>query len=327
MKIRLAERTKTLSSSIRTITEQLALINQARAQLSLEPIIDLSIGQPHLAANPVALTAIYQQLTASNSAHDLGYSPVIGRDATLQAIVNLYQVYYPHVHYTLKEVMCSHGANQALWNAFSIFIQNNQGQPDIVLALEPYFGQYQAQVTALGGQFIGIASDVNDFQTTLDHLQRALTKHPATKILILNYPNNPSGQALEHKELLALVQVLTKFPALILILDDVYRDIHFTTQLSPLDVDPLLKSRTIVINSGSKGLIGAPDLRIGVVAAPEAWIAAMAQQQMLTTAGVSYLSQVAFIAAVNAKRHLPENAWHQAEQLQHHMRMEFYSTQ
>lgn len=327
MKIQFADRTKTAISPIRKIFENLPQLNQQRAALKLEPIIDLSVGQPHIAPNPQALEGIRKRLADNESTKNFGYSPVAGELKTRQAIVDLYKMYYPSVTYTLNEVMFSHGANQALWNALSIFLQEKNGQPDIALTFEPYFSQYKSQITALGGQLITIASSTPSLQPSMDDLRATLTRYPQAKVLILNYPNNPSGKTLTENEIHYLVKILKDYPNLVLILDDVYRDLSFKPCFSLLDAEPGLKHRTIVINSGSKGLIGAPDLRIGIVAAPEAWIKLMIQQQLLTTAGVSTLSQAAFIAAVYHKTNVQHNLWEKSAQQEYQAGLQLVSRQ
>lgn len=312
MRITLADRTRLASSPIREIFQQIPAVNNERVNMmGLDPVMDLTIGQPHIPMNPTALGGIRTQLQEIGIERHFGYSPIPGRVDTLEAITQFYSQSYPTVSYGVTEVICTNGANQALWNAFSILIQEKNGVKDKVLIFEPYFGQYHAQIAALGGQLICIPTSKNAFKPTARGLDEALKKNQDTKAIVFSYPNNPSGVSLTIDELNEIANVLAKYPAVALILDEVYRSISFIPHLSLLDIDPSFKERTIVICSGSKGLIGAPDLRIGMAAAPAEWIKAMSHQQTLTTASVSYLSQVALTHSIKARSSAPSREWEQ----------------
>jgi|GEM_PF-2149740 len=309
MKIKLSGRAQVEFSGIRKVFQQLPEINNERIANGLEPIIDLTIGQPHLPVNPVVLTALQKKLKENNIASEFGYSQVGGRTETLEAVVALYSMYYPKVKYTLKEVMCTNGAVQALWNALSIFIEEKKKKKDVVLIFEPYFGHYIIQVAALGGKIVKIPALERNFHPTAEALEKILIQYPDAKILLLNYPNNPSGVSLDKNELEKMVKVLKKYPNIAIILDEVYHEISFCSHTSLLEIAPEFKNRTIVIHSGSKGLLGAPDLRVGMAAGPSVWIEAMCRQQLFATSSVSYLSQIALTSAINSRLNTSSMPW------------------
>lgn len=93
---RLASRANIPVSSIRNIFKQLPDVKEKREKESLSPLIDLSIGQPHILANQEVMKNL-EEMKGSQSSQ--GYTSAQGERATLEAIVKLYKHYYPGVQY------------------------------------------------------------------------------------------------------------------------------------------------------------------------------------------------------------------------------------
>ena len=211
-------------------------------------------------------------------------------------IRRLYQQYYPTVAYSVDEVMISTGATQAIYNALAILL--NPG--DEVLAFEPHYTVYPVQVNELGGKFIKIPTGENQFRPSGKLLAEAIKLHPKAKVLILNYPNNPTGIDLTEAELTGLAETLKANPQLAVICDDVYAELTTTRHLSILDRAPLLKERVVVINSASKEF-AIPGMRIGMAAANAEWIQQMTTKQATIVSSMPVLSEQALIAAADFK--------------------------
>jgi aspartate aminotransferase len=291
--VQLASRTAAPPSAIRQIFAQIPRLNAKRSVEGRSSIIDLSIGQPHLPPNP-AVTYALQHAFATPDLH-LGYSSAAGHDETRDAICSLYQHYYPNLRWQRSEVMVCNGASQALWNAFGIFIEK---KADTVLTFAPYFSTYRGQIAAWGGTLKTILPRDAHARPDINALNEALQDDPQVKVILLNYPNNPSGVSLTVEETTRLAAVLKAYPHVAIVLDDVYQDLNFLETPRLLELAPELKSRSILLHSGAKTLAGAPDLRVGMAAAPAAWIDAMTQLQLFETAGVAYPTQCALRAAI-----------------------------
>lgn len=302
--IPLSKRADTPISAIRQILGQLPALNQQRKSSGQAPVINLSIGQPHLPPNPTVMRRLTSALPTD--AKSWQYSPAPGRPETRQAIASLFSANY-RMPFSESQVMITQGASLALMNAFLILL--NPGAGEVVLTFAPYFGTYASQVRNAGGELKTIATHHNQFRPDAAALDRALRAEPRAKIVILNFPNNPSGVALTLAEARALAEVLERHPQIAIIIDDVYRDINFNQHYTILDANPSLRSRCIIIHSGAKGLVGAPDLRIGMAAANEEWIRAMSDQQLSMISGVSYVTQQALIFAVECHLAHPNNNW------------------
>ncbi len=300
---RFASRAETPVSDIRKIFQQLPEVNAKRISEGLSPLINLSIGQPHLPANPEVMKKIEETKYSQSSQ---GYSSAQGEPATLEAIVKLYNHYYPEIGYSTKETMVTIGGSGALSNIFSILVESKE---DIILAFEPYFGAYTGQIQQWGGTLKKIPTLKDNLRPTAEGLEEALKTYPTTKALIMNYPNNPSGVALTKNEVMDIAKLLEKYPNIIIIIDDVYRDFNYTEHHTVLDVSPHLKDRCVVINSGAKGLLGAPGERIGMVAAHEELIKSMSAIQTNSLSSVPYRTQAALRYAVDNYLQNPKNDW------------------
>jgi len=140
-------------------------------------------------------------------------------------------------------------------------------------------------------------------------LDAYLLANPQIKAIVLNYPCNPTGIVLTHEELQQLAAILKKHPAIVIVLDDVYRDLNFGKHETLLNVDPSFKERTIVIHSAAKGLIGAPDIRAGFMGGPARFIKAMTGLQQLAIACTPYLTQYALVIAIEDYLTNTDNVW------------------
>lgn len=284
-------------SAIREVFSQIPSIDKRRAALNLAPLVNCCIGQPHLAMSPVAIAAMQNFLASPDAATAFGYSPAQGRPETLAAIVALYNHYYPKVKFSADEVIVTVGASQALYHAFNIALAKTGGQ---VLVFEPYFSTYKPQINALGGELIVIPTAEEKFRPKAAKLKATLQKYPNTKAILLNYPNNPSSVAITRAELETLATVLRDYPELMVIIDDVYRDFATAEHVTLIDVAPDLLKQCVIINSGSKGLVGAPDMRVGMMSAHKNIIQKITANQLNMVSGVSWLSQFVLIKVIAA---------------------------
>jgi aspartate aminotransferase len=301
--ITLTARTKAKPSAIRKMLSEVTRLNSKKRVEGLPLIINLTVGQPHLPPNPRVIEKLNEVLSSGRI--DFGYSSSAGREETLKAIVRLYQHYFPEINYQLDEVMCSIGASFCLYLAFSILVSNKD---QAIGVFPPYFSTYQGQVESAGGTLITLPI-TGELRPDFVALDAFLSATPQLKGIILNYPCNPTGIVLSRKELQQLAMILKNHPHILIILDDVYRDLNFKKHETLLNVDPSLKERILVLHSTAKGLIGAPDIRAGFMGGPARFINAMIGLQQLAIASTPYLTQAALIAAIEEYLTDPENSW------------------
>ena len=161
---------------------------------------------------------------------------------------------------------------------------------DEVIIPAPFWVSYPDIVLLAGGEPVVVATTLeNGFKLKPDQLEAAITEK--TKWIIFNSPSNPTGAAYSRDELKALTDVLVKHPHVWVLTDDmyehlVYDDFEF---VSPVQVEPSLKDRTLTMNGVSKAY-AMTGWRIGYAAGPVALITAMRKIQSQSTSNPTSIS-------------------------------------
>src|SRR5690606_26999462 len=132
----------------------------------------------------------------------------------------------------------------------------------------PYWVSYADQVKAAGAIPVIVAtSDINKFPIDVAALKNAATAK--TKAIIINTPNNPAGYVLSREETKGLTDFLKDKPWWI-ISDEMYEYMAFDREhSSPLQVEPTLKDRFILVHGLSKGF-AMTGFRVGYTVGPAA---------------------------------------------------------
>lgn len=201
--------------------------------------------------------------------------PEVGRKALLRASGPC--AYVPHAGLTdlrravaafhgahLDEVLITTGSQGALFALFQAWV--NPGAK--VLVPDPGFVAYPALAFMAGAEPVPYRLSADRFRLDAEELIRVLDATPEASAVVLNLPSNPTGGG---GGLEALRQVADACAArgVLLISDEVYRDLHFGTRAPSLrDVT----DRGVVTSSVSKGW-GAPGLRVGWAVGDPAWLA------------------------------------------------------
>ena len=118
--------------------------------------------------------------------------------------------------------------------------------------------------------------------------------------MLLNAPNNPTGQVYTQTEWRALANVLNDYPDVLVVTDEIYEHIYWGEEpyCSFLMACPEFKNRTVVINGISKAY-AMTGWRIGYSAGPKHVIATMKKVQSQMTSSCCAISQWASVAALN----------------------------
>lgn len=197
--------------------------------------------------------------------------------------------------YKPQEVLVSTGAKQCLYNAIHALI----GPGDEVIIPTPYWVSYPTQVEMAGGTPVYVNAKVeDDFQIDPAALEAAIT--PYTKMLVLNSPNNPTGAVYSRSIIEAITAMLERHPQIWLLTDEIYNRLVYggVEALSPLQLNPALKERSILINGFSKAY-AMTGWRMGYMAAPQEVISAANSIQGAITSGPNSVTQWAAIAALD----------------------------
>lgn len=210
-----------------------------------------------------------------------------------------------NLNYALNEIIVSAGGKQVIFNLFLASLNNG----DEVIIPSPYWVSYPDIVLLAGGLPVFVNCDISSgFKLDLKALEQAITTK--TKWLIINSPSNPTGAAYSHQDLSQLGKLLSKYPDIYIMSDDIYEHIIFNNFkfYNLAQVMPELKNRIFIVNGASKSY-SMTGWRIGYGAGPQDLVKAMTIIQSQSTSNPSSISQVAAIEALNGPQDfIKENA-------------------
>jgi aspartate aminotransferase len=262
-----------------------------------EDVVNLAVGEPDFDTPSHVMEAA---ITAIQSGQTR-YTHVAGTLALRQAVCDKYQR-ENQLRYQANQVLVSNGAKQCIYNLTVALLEAG----DQVIIPAPYWVSYSAMVAMAGAEAIIIPCPASQaFKVTAAQLSEAIT--PATKLLMLNSPSNPSGQAYSHDEWMAIGQVLRLHPQVIILSDDIYQHIYWGQEplTNLLNVCPDLANRCVLVNGVSKAY-AMTGWRIGYAAGPVSIISAMTKVQVESSSCACSISQAAAEAALNG----PQNSVH-----------------
>ncbi|MDL1969766.1 MAG: pyridoxal phosphate-dependent aminotransferase [Candidatus Desulfofervidaceae bacterium] len=244
------------ASWIRKMFEEGARLKQ---KYGPENVFDFSLGNPHLEPPEAFFDALKEELEHPQP-HSHGYMPNAGFLDTRQAVAD-YLTQEHQLKFSPAEVVMTCGAAGALNVALKAIL--NPGEEVIVPA--PYFVEYNFYIDNHGGK-IKVVPTQADFDLDIEAIAESLNEH--TKAILLNSPNNPTGQIYPEETLKALAELLQKHnkkhnSMVYLIMDEPYRKLVYDNYKvsSIFQVYP----ETILATSFSKDLSLAGE-RIGYLA-------------------------------------------------------------
>jgi aspartate aminotransferase len=244
---------------------------------------------------------------AAKAAIDSGcnkYTPTLGMKEFRESIAK-------HVSkrcgtpYGADQVGVTAGAKQALYNAAMVLC--NPG--DEVIIPKPYWVTFPAQVELAGAKPVYVDTRQSAYKLSADIVEEAITA--ATKAIIINSPNNPTGAVYDSESLLRIAAVALERKIWI-VFDECYSELvrNGARHRNVVQLLGPIKEQTILVNSFSKSY-GVTGWRIGYAYGPKEVIAAMENLQGHTTSNPCSISQYAahwalqnddgnFIAGANA---------------------------
>lgn len=282
MSTHVSERVQSLAPSATLAMSQKS--NELKAQGV--DVINLSVGEPDF-ETPSHIKEAAKKAIDDNFTF---YTPVPGYMSLRRAISDKLRN-ENGVDYAPEQITVSNGAKQALCNV--ILASINPG--DEVVIPMPAWVSYVEMVKLAGGTVVSVDADITqDFKITPDQLEKAIT--PATRMLLLCSPSNPTGSVYSREELQAIVDVLAKHPDVMVLADEIYEHINFTGSFTSMAAFPEIADRVILINGVSKAY-AMTGWRIGYCAAP-LWLAkAVTKLQGQYTSNASSIAQKAAEAA------------------------------
>jgi len=258
-------------------------------------VINLSVGEPDFFTPDHIKTAAKQAVDDNFSF----YSPVPGYLSLRQAVCEKLRR-ENGLDYTPDQIVIGNGAKHELCNVIMALI--NPG--DEVIIPTPAWVSYVQMVNLAGGKSVLLPSSMEkNFKVTADEIEAAIT--PATRLIVICSPSNPSGAIYTRDELKAIADMLARHPEVMVIADEIYEHINYVGRHESLAQFDAIKEQVVIINGVSKAY-AMTGYRIGYIAAP-LWVSkAVTKMQGQYTSGVSSIAQKAAEAAYNGPQECVE---------------------
>ncbi len=250
-------------------------------------VISLSHGEPDFKTPPYICDAAKEAIDSGNY---FSYPPTAGY-LDLRTAIALKYATENKVPYKAENIVVSNGGKQALSNVMLSIL--NPG--DEVLIFAPFWVSYLAQVKLAGAKPIILKGAAeNNFKVSIQQIENSISKK--TKAIIFSSPSNPTGLVYHREALAALAKLVVNYPKVIVIADEIYEHINYTSNRISFAALPNMFNRTVTINGFSK-CYAMTGWRVGYLAAP-VWIAKAVTklQGHLSSANSSIAQRAAFSA-------------------------------
>lgn len=198
-----------------------------------------------------------------------------------------FQIQY---HYN-NEVIVTVGGSEAI----DIGLRAVLNPGDEVLIPQPSYVSYEPCAIMAGGKPVIInLKHENEFRLTAKELEDAITEH--TKVLILPFPNNPTGAIMERKDLEAIAKICIEKDILVMS-DEIYAELSYNEEHVSIAALPGMKERTILINGFSKAY-AMTGWRLGYACGPKEIIQQMVKIHQFAIMCAPTTSQYAAVEAL-----------------------------
>lgn len=197
-------------------TLKLGEIARARKALG-KNVISLALGEPDFKTPDFVINATKKALDEGFT----GYSTSQGLVELRTAIASDFKTRY-NANYNSDEVIIFPGAKAAIFGVMASILEPN----DEVIIISPYYVSYPAiiKLAEHESKIIDIALN-EDFSLPIDKIKAAINKN--TKCLILNFPNNPTGQLITEAEVNAIIKLVLD-NNIYLLSDEIYDQMNFS---------------------------------------------------------------------------------------------------
>ena len=234
--------TDKLTESIRTVKPSgirrfFDIVNE------MDDVISLSVGEPDFQTPWHVREAGIRSLEKGRT----WYTPNRGFKELREEITNFYKRKYNVEYDPRTEVVVTVGGSEAI----DIAIRCLATAGDEVLIPQPSFVCYEPLTVMAGATPVIIETKAEDhFRLTAKQLEEKITDK--TKLLILPFPNNPTGAIMERKDLEVIAEVIRKHDLMVLS-DEIYSELTYNGKkhVSIAEIDGM-RERTVVINGFSK---------------------------------------------------------------------------
>ncbi len=190
-----------------------------------------------------------------------------------------------------KETLVTVGGSEAIDIAMRAMLDPGD---EVIIPQPSYVSYVPCAVLANGKPVIVNLQEKNEFRLTAEELEAAIT--PKSKLLVLPFPNNPTGAVMEKKDLEAIAEVVKKHDLFVLS-DEIYSELTYLENHVSIASLPGMRERTIVINGFSKAY-AMTGWRLGYACGPEVIIKQMTKIHQFAIMCAPTTSQYAAVEAL-----------------------------
>ena len=224
---------------------------------SMDNVISLGVGEPDF----VTPWSIRQSGIGSIEHGHTGYTSNLGMLSLRRAITSYVERNYGISYHPETECIVTVGVSEAVDLAFRALL--NPG--DEVIYSEPSYVSYPAEILMAHGVPVPVKTRVdNAFALDPDDVEKAIT--PRTKVIILNYPCNPTGAEISREGLEKLAALAVKYD-LVVFTDEIYSELCFEEEHTSIAALPGMRERCVFLHGFSKAF-AMTGWRVGYACAP-----------------------------------------------------------
>lgn len=213
------------------------LISQGR------DVVNLGIGQPDFPTPKNILEAAHKAIRDGHH----GYTPSNGilslREAVSEHIFKKYET-----SVSPENILITPGGKPVIFFASLIF-----GEPGAeIIYPDPGFPIYRSMIKFTGATPVPLVlSEKDNFEINLDKLKNLI--NDKTRLIIINNPNNPTGSFMKEEKIKEIVNILEKFPNIVILSDEIYSEIIFDNNKMPSMIKyESIRDRLIILEGWSK---------------------------------------------------------------------------
>ncbi len=271
-------------------SKSVTLLGKVNAmQEKIPDILNLTGGEPDFDTPRPIIEEAYQQMLA-------GYTHYVNSkgDLELREAISEKLETENNIHFSPKQILVTPGAKYAIYVAIQALV--NPG--DEVIWLAPGWVSYPAIVTLCGGTPVKVElSYKSHYAVTAEQLEEKTTEK--TKMIIINYPNNPTGATLTKSDLAEIKSYLRAHPNVYCLTDEIYEKlIYGDSKFRSPASDPEFADRCLVVNGFSKSS-AMTGWRIGYLACNEQIYRGALKIFQHSMSNTNSFSQKAAIVALN----------------------------
>jgi aminotransferase len=253
----------------------------------MKDVISLGVGEPDFTTPWHIREAAIYALERGRTSYTSNLGLLSLREAIAASVEKHFQVGYN----PKNEILIAVGVSEAMDIAFRAVI--NPG--DEVIYHEPCYVSYSPGISLAHGIPVPVACRAEDgFSVTAEAIERAVT--PRTKLLVLNFPTNPTGGTMSRPELEKIADVARRHNLLV-VTDEIYSELTFEGGHTSIASLRGMKERTIFLHGFSKAY-AMTGFRIGYACGPPEIIEAMMRIHQYSMLCASIISQDAALEAI-----------------------------